>query len=215
MTTASFRPAAVAGLVGVGVAVVVVMSFELIFAVQAIVFLLALPMGLLIGWYANARDQTVRDQATRDQVLAPTSSGGGSAPTARIGWPRAIANGLVAGVITAVVLAVIYVLIRLLFLYLDDGFRAGGAAYVCSSGPDCGYQRALDEPRLREALEGAGVHDAAGYTAFFLEGQAYGAASLLVLVIGGSVVGAAGYRLASSRPTPSTIVSEGTRGSEG
>jgi hypothetical protein len=205
MTSASFRPAAVAGLVGLGVALVVVISFELIFAVQAIVFLLALPIGLLIGWYANTRDRTARE-------LAVVASGGAARSSAtRIGWPRAIANGFIAGVITAVALALLYVLLRLLFLYLDTGFRADGAAYACTSGPDCGYQRALDEPRVREALAEAGVHDAAAYTAFFLEGQVLGAASLLVLVIGGSVVGAAASRAASSGPAPSTIVAEGPR----
>ena len=196
------RPGVAAGLVGVGVAVVVVIGFELILAVQTIVFLLALPVGLLIGWYAVERERR-----------APAASvAAGSAPTeaGRIGWGRALGSGLVAGLITGLSLAVLYVLIRLLFLYLDNGFRAGGPPYVCTLGPECGYQRALDEPSLRAALDEAGVHDAAGYTAYFLEGQALGGATLLVLVLGGALAGAAAHRVASSGATSSTIAPEGT-----
>jgi hypothetical protein len=194
------RPGVVAGLVGVGVAMVVVVGFELILAVQAVVFLLALPVGLLIGWYAVEREQR---------------AGGGAAASARaggrrIGWGRALGSGLVAGLITGLSLAVLYVLIRLLFLYLDNGFRAGGPPYVCGLGPECGYQRALDEPSLRAALDEAGVHDAAGYAAYFLEGQALGGATLLVLVLGGAIAGAAAHRAASSGATSSTIAPEGT-----
>jgi hypothetical protein len=191
----------VAGLVGVGVAVVVVVGFELILAVQALVFLLALPVGLLIGWYAVERERTASARVAAGS--APTEAG-------RIGWGRALGSGLVAGLITGVSLAVLYVLIRLLFLYLDNGFRAGGPAYVCTLGPECGYQRALDEPTLRAAMDEAGVHDAAGYAAYFLEGQALGGATLLVLVLGGALVGAAAHRAASSGATSSTIAPEGT-----
>lgn len=196
------RPGVVAGLVGVGVAMVVVVGFELILAIQAVVFLLALPVGLLIGWYAVERERT----ASAASVAA--ASVGGAAP--RIGWGRALGGGLVAGLITGVSLAVLYVLIRLLFLYLDNGFRAGGPPYVCTLGPECGYERALDEPSLRAALEEAGIHDAAGYTAYFLEGQALGGATLLVLVLGGALAGAAAHRAGSSGATPSTIAREGT-----
>jgi hypothetical protein len=196
------RPGVVAGLVGIGVGTVVVIGFELILAVQAVVFLLALPVGLLIGWYAVERER--RGPAPGTAV----PSAGGAAP--HVGWGRALGSGLVAGLITGLSLAVLYVLIRLMFLYLDNGFRAGGPPYVCALGPECGYQRALDEPSLRAALDEAGVHDVAGYTAYFLEGQALGGATLLVLVIGGALAGAAAHRAASSGATPSTIAPEGT-----
>ena len=193
----------VAGLVGIGVAMVVVVGFELILAVQAIVFLLALPVGLLIGWYAVEREGRAPAAAG---LAAPAVRGAAS----RIGWGRALGSGLVAGLITGLSLAVLYVLIRLLFLYLDNGFRAGGPPYACTLGPECGYQRALDEPSLRAALDEAGVHDTAGYTAYFLESQALGGAALLVLVLGGSLAGAAARRAASSGATSSTIAPEGT-----
>jgi hypothetical protein len=188
------RPAVVAGLVGVGVAAVVVIGLALIFAVQILVFLAALPVGLLIGWYAGER------------AAAMAIASGASR---RIGWPQTAANGLVAGLITGLALAVFYALVRLTFLYLDNGFRAGGAPYDCSGGPDCSYQRALDEPVVRAALEAAGVRDAGGYTAYFLEGEALGAGALVVLVVAGSLFGGAIRRLASGGAGATTIGAEG------
>lgn len=186
-----------AGLVGIGVALVVVIAFELIFAVQALVFLLALPVGLLIGWYAIERERIVAVAA--DTEARP------------LGWPRATWDGVVAGVMTGVTLALVYVVIRLVFLYLDTGFRTSGPPYTCSTGPDCSYQRAVDEPSLRAALQHAGVHDAAGYTAYFLEGQALGGGALVLLVLAGSVAGAVGHRLTAGGTAPATIPAEGPR----
>jgi len=205
------RPAVVAGFVGVGVAVVVVIGFALVFAVQVLVFLLALPVGLLIGWYANARDRTAMTVAASGPSDRAEGVVASSRVPVRFGWPRALANGVIAGLFTGLALAVLYVLVRLLFLYLDTGFRAGGPPYACAAGPACGYQRALEEPRLREALEAAGVHDAAGYTAFFLEGQALGGGALVVLVLTGALIGAAPHALGSVRTPPSTIGGEGAR----
>lgn len=189
------KPAVAAGLVGVGVAAVVVIGFALVFAVQVLVFLVALPMGLLIGWYAGVRTRAV------------VATEGG--PGARLSWPRALADGLVAGLLTGLSLALLYVLVRLVFLYLDNGFRAGGPPYVCSSGPECSYQRALDQPTVRAALEGSGVRDAPGYTAYFLEGQALGGAALVILVVAGALVGSAADRAGSGGTSTSTIVAEG------
>lgn len=172
-------------------AVVVILSFALVFAIQAIVFLLALPIGLLIGWYANVRDRAAL-------TLAADRKRGGGSP--RMRRRRFLSNGFIAGLMTAVALAALYALIRLLFLYLDTGFRAGGPPYACSIGPECGYRRALEEPTVRAALEAAGVHDAAGYTAFFLEGQAVGAGTLFGLVIGGSMVVSAGFAIVWRTP---------------
>jgi len=205
------RPAIVAGLVGVGVAVVVVIGFALVFAVQVLVFLLALPVGMLIGWYANTRDRAAMTLAASGPSGGAGGVVGGDHVSSRLGWPRALGNGLLAGLMTGLALAALYVLIRLLFLYLDTGFRAGGPPYACTTGPECGYQRALEEPRLREALQGAGVRDAAGYTAFFLEGQALGGGALVVLVLAGALIGAAPHALGSVRAPPSTIGEEGAR----
>jgi len=189
------KPAIAAGLVGVGVAAVVVIGFALVFAVQVLVFLVALPMGLLIGWYAGVR--------TRAVVATEGGPGG------RVSWPRALADGLVAGLLTGLSLALFYVLVRLAFLYLDNGFRTGGPPYVCSLGPECSYQRALDQPAVRAALEESGVRDAPAYTAYFLEGQALGGAALVLLVVAGALVGSAADRAGSGGTSASTIVAEG------
>jgi hypothetical protein len=187
------RPGVAAGLVGAGVAVVVAIAFELVFAVQVGVFLLALPTGLLIGWYAVERAQRSLPAGTRP------------------GWGIVLADGLVAGLITGLALALVYVSIRLVFLFFDDGFRAGGAPYTCARGPECSYQRAIDDPRVRPALESAGVRDAGSYTSYFLDGQLSGGFALVALVTVGGVLGAAGHRLGAAGPTSSTILAEGPR----
>lgn len=199
------RPAVIAGWVGVGVAVIVVLSFELVFAVQAIVFLLALPVGLLIGYHANARDRSATALAAEQ----------GSTAGRRLGWGRSVANGLVAGLMTGIALAVLYVLIRLVFFYLDTGFRAGGPPYSCTNGPDCTYQRSLDDPNIRAALENAGVHDAAGYTGFFLESQALGGGTLVALVLGGSLAGSVLLRVSSHQTPPLTTRAASTEADAG
>jgi hypothetical protein len=187
------RPGVAAGLVGAGVAIVVAIAFELVFAVQVAVFLLALPTGLLMGWYAVERARRALPAGTRP------------------GWGSVVGDGVLAGAITGLALALVYVSIRLVFLFLDDGFRAGGAPYACSRGAECSYQRALDDPRVRPALEAAGVRDVGAYQAYFLEGQLSGAAALIILVTAGGVVGAVGHRLGSSGPSSSTILAEGPR----
>jgi hypothetical protein len=190
------RPAVVAGFVGVGVAVIVVIGFALVLAVQVLVFLLALPVGLLIGWYAVERERA----ATATRMASGATE---------LGWPRALGSGVLAGFMTGLALAALYVLVRLVFLYLDTGFRAGGPPYTCAAGPECGYQRALDEPTLRAALDEAGVNDAAGYAGYFLEGQALGGAALVVLVLAGALIGSAVHRARWAGTPASTIVAEG------
>jgi hypothetical protein len=137
-------------------------------------------MGTVIGWYALERERA-----------APRPGVGG-----RRDAGSALIAGSIAGLMTALALALFYVAVRLAFLYLDDGFRAGAAPYACGSGPECAYLRALDEPPIRAALQEAGVRDAAGYAAFFLEGQAVGGATLTVLVLAGALAasGVSGLR---------------------
>lgn len=186
------RQAVVAGYVGIGVALVIILSFELVFAVQPIVFLLALPAGLLIGYYANARDAAGGSPAAAargDATVAP----------ARLGWGRIGVNAAIAGAMTALALALVYVAIRLLFLYFDSGFRAGGPPYECATGLGCAYARSLDDRTLRQVLDEAGVRDAAGFGAYFLEGQLFGGASLVALVMVGAAAGAGLYGVARPR----------------
>jgi hypothetical protein len=49
------RGAIAAAFVGIGMAVTIVASFMLIIPIQEVIWLLAFPSGLLIGYYANQR----------------------------------------------------------------------------------------------------------------------------------------------------------------
>ncbi len=171
------RGAIFAGWVGVGMAAVIVLSFELVVPLQSVVFLMAPLAGLLIGYYANAR---FHDPATP--------------------WRRILANGLYAGLVTGVALAVMYVGVRLLFVYADDGYRIAsqGGQIACSTGPDCTYHRYLDDPPSAAQLRAAGVTDAASFQSYYLRQQLDGALVLVVLVGIGGILGAAGY--GASRP---------------
>jgi len=172
------RGAIFAGWVGLGMAVVIAMGLELIVAVQSLVFLAALPAGLLIGAYAETRSARRRP------------------------WRRVLANAMWAGLVTAVSLAILYGGIRLLFVYADSGYRdAGqGGPLVCRTGPQCTYERYLGAGRGPE-LEAAGVHDAADFERFVLQGQLNGAITILTLTIGGAVIGGAMSAFRSAAPT--------------
>ena len=71
------RGAITAAYVGIGMAVTIVVSFMLFIPIEWIIWLLALPSGLLIGYYANQRS---------DRRAGP--------------WGRILVNGLFAGFVT-------------------------------------------------------------------------------------------------------------------
>jgi hypothetical protein len=179
------RGAVFAGWVGIGMALVVAIAFELIIAVQALVFIVAPFMGVLIGVYANNRSERHRP------------------------WRRVLANAAYAGLVTAVGLAVLYASIRLLFVYADSGYRdaAQGGQLQCRPGPDCTYQRLLGAGG-GPTLEAAGVTDAASFEQLVLREQASGALILIGLITGGALVGGAikglgpAPRPAIARPLP-------------
>jgi hypothetical protein len=179
------RGAIFAGWVGLGMAVVMAIGFELIVAVQSLVFLIALPAGLLIGSYANTRSERRRP------------------------WARVIANALWAGLVTALSLAIFYGGVRLLFVYADSGYRdpGQGGPLVCATGPECTYQRYLGAGRGPE-LELAGVHDAADFEGFVLQGQLNGALAIVTLTLGGAVAGGALYALRGAATGASTGLRE-------
>lgn len=153
------RGAIVAGWVGVGMAAVIVLSFELVIPLQTVVFLFAPLAGVLIGYYANARAER----------------GAGA-------WGRFLANAAYAGAVTGLSLALMYGAVRLLFFYADQGFRPDtqGGAVTCQSGADCTYQRYLADPASAQELRAAGVTDAAGFERYFLRQQLDGGITLVV-----------------------------------
>ncbi len=155
-----------AGWVGLGTALVVVIAFELILAVQSLVFLIAPLVGAVIGTYASVRSERWRPRG------------------------RVIANAAYAGVVSGVGLAVLYAAIRLIFVYGDSGGLPDGTTLDCPPGPGCAYARYVDAGR-GDDLAAVGITDAASFEAAAWREQAAGGATLIVLVLGGSLVGGA------------------------
>ncbi|MBA3777755.1 MAG: hypothetical protein H0X16_00330 [Chloroflexi bacterium] len=179
------RGAIFAGWVGLGMAVVIAISFELVVAIQSIVFMLAPVTGVLIGFYANARSERRRP------------------------WWRLFVNAAYAGLVTGLSLALLYGGIRLLFVYADNGYRDPGLGgqIICTTGPSCTYERYLDAGRGDE-LTRLGVSDAQTFERYVLAEQLNGALTLFGLTTGGALVGGALYGLAGrsngSRPAYAT-----------
>ncbi|MGH2408601.1 MAG: hypothetical protein ACRDF7_11055 [Candidatus Limnocylindrales bacterium] len=179
------RGAIFAGWVGLGMAVVIAMGFELILTVQTLVFIAAVPAGLLVGAYANSRSVRRRP------------------------WRRLFGNAIWAGLVTALSLAILYGGIRLLFVYADSGYRDAtqGGPLSCSTGPDCTYQRYLADGRGPD-LEAAGVHDAADFERFVLQGQLNGALTIVILTLGGAIIGGAIHGLRGGAPRAPEVVGQ-------
>ena len=185
MTVASTaEPASVAGLpppgrfidkgakfaanVGIGMALVIAIAFELIVAVQSLPFIIAPLAGLLIGGYANQRSERWRPRR------------------------RVFANAAYAGFVTGLSLAIIYVLLRLLFIFVDTGTLPTGATLTCQTGPDCTYQRYVQLGE-KDQLAAAGIVDGPSFGAAALREQLNGGVILVLLTTGGALV-AAGFR---------------------
>ena len=97
------RGAITAAYVGIGMAVTIVVSFMLFIPIEWIIWILALPSGLLIGYYANQRS---------DRRAGP--------------WGRILVNGLFAGLVTGLTAAVLLLVIKGLFFYADNGYPRPG-----------------------------------------------------------------------------------------
>ena len=162
------RGAVTAAYVGIGVAVTVGISFLLIIPIEPVVWLLALPSGLLIGYYANQRSNRVHG------------------PLRRI-----LVNGSVAALVTGLTMALLLLAVKALFFFADDGYRDPGLGgrLQCAGGADCVYERYLDEGRGPD-LEAIGVTDAASFTGFYWEEQFRSAGLVLVLTALGGLGGA-------------------------
>ncbi len=168
------RGAVFAGWVGVGMALVIAIAFELIVAVQSLVFIIAIPAGMLIGGYANAKAERWRPMR------------------------RVFLNAVYAGCVTGLALALMYGLLRLVFVFGDTGSLPDGTSMTCQAGPDCTFQRYVREGHGDE-LAKAGVTDGPSFGAYAVHEELVGGAVILVFTVGGSLV-AAGWR--SVRPIP-------------
>ncbi len=173
------RGAIFAGWVGLGMGLVIAIAFELIVAIQPLVFLLALPAGALIGAYANVRSERWRPRG------------------------RVLTNAAYAGLVTGVGLALLYVAIRLLFIYADSGYRVDsqGGQLACSPGPACTYERYLAAGRGPE-LRASGVSDGVSFERFVLGEHLSGGLTLIALSAVGALI--AGGLRASRTPPPAS-----------
>ena len=171
-----------AGWVGIGVAIVVVISFALIIAVQPLVWLAAPIAGVLVGSYANHRSARWRPR-----------------------W-RVLANAAWAGLVTGVSLALFYAAVRLLFVYFDAGYRpeSQGGQIDCARGPECVYMRYVDEGR-GDAMAEAGLVDGATFERAMLADQLTGALLLTGLTMAGAL-GAGAVRAVRQPPAADTVL---------
>jgi hypothetical protein len=178
------RGAIFAGWVGLGMAVVIAISFELIIAVQALVFVSAPFAGILIGYYANQRSVRFRPR-----------------------W-RLFVNSGYAGLVTGVSLALIYVALRLLFIYADSGYRpvTMGGQLDCGTGPGCTYARFIDEGFAAD-LEADGITDAAGFESAVWRWQGESILIITLATLAGAM-GAAGVRALRKPPSPEAASAE-------
>jgi hypothetical protein len=178
MTRIVDRGALAAAYVGIGMAVTIGVSFLLVIPIEPVFVLLALPAGLLIGYYANQRS---------DRRSGP--------------WSRIIANALFAGMVTALTMGVLLLGIKALFFFADNGYRDPGLGgqITCQPGADCVYQRYVDNGRGPD-LATAGVTDASSFARFYWSQQLATAGSLVLLTAVGGLGG--GLLYGAFRPKP-------------
>jgi hypothetical protein len=145
-------------------ALVIAIAFELIIAVQTVVFLVAPLAGILIGVYANVRSERWRPR-----------------------W-KVLTNAAYAGLVTGVALALLYVVLRLVFVYGDTGTRPDGTRIDCAGGPACTYARYVEAGRGDE-LTALGITDARSFEAATWQEQLTGGALLVFVTTAGAIVG--------------------------
>ena len=185
MTRIVDRGALTAAYVGIGMAVTIGVSFLLVIPIEPIFLLLALPAGMLIGYYANQRS---------DRRAGP--------------WSRIVGNALFAGLATALTLAALLLVVKALFFFGDGGFPdfnrvdpATGQPIPpsCESGANCVYSRYLADDRGAD-LASIGVTDTASFSAFYWNQQVATAAFMIVLTTGGALGGGVLYGLFRPKP---------------
>ena len=170
MTRLVDRGAIVAAYVGIGMPVTIAISFLLVIPIEPIYWLLAVPAGLLIGYYANQRS---------DRRSGP--------------WSRIVGNAAYAGLVTGVTMAALLLAVKALFFFADNGYRPTelGGSLTCSGGADCVYERYRAGSSAE--LAAAGISDAGSFTTFYWGQQLSSAGTVLVLTLLGGVGGGALY----------------------
>jgi hypothetical protein len=177
------RGALTAAIVGLGMAVTLAISFLLIIPIEPVYWILSVPAGLLIGYYANARSARGRGH-----------------------WLKLFANGVFAGVVTGLSLAVLLLGVKALFFIADDGYRDPGLGgrLTCTPGADCVYQRYLVDQSA--ALRTAGVTDAVTFGSFYWAQQWSTAGLLLTVTTGSALAGGALFGVTRPRSKAASAV---------
>ncbi len=185
MTRFVDRGAIVAAYVGIGMAATIAVSFLLVIPIEPVYWLLTVPAGLLIAYYANQRS---------DRRNGP--------------WGRIIANGLFAAAVTAISLAILLVGVKALFFFADDGYRTAslGGSLSCRTGAECVMARYVAAGRGPE-LAASGVMDAATFTTFYWNQQLTTAGTLVGLCLASGLVGALVYGGTRPRATAAATAS--------
>ncbi|HEY2915863.1 MAG TPA: hypothetical protein VGI98_01480 [Candidatus Limnocylindrales bacterium] len=173
--------AVAAAFVGIGMAVTIGISFLLVIPIEPVYWVLSVPAGLLIGYYANTRAARLRGE-----------------------WLPILGNGLVSGLATGLTLAALLLGVKALFFAADDGYRDAdaGGRISCSTGADCVYQRYLLQQG--DALRAAGVTDAQSFSTFYWSQQWETAGTLVASATGFGLLGAALY--GATRPPAKPLV---------
>jgi hypothetical protein len=171
MTRFVDRGAVTAAYVGIGMAVTVAVSFLLVIPIEPIYWLLAVPSGLLIGYYANQRS---------DRRQGP--------------WARIVANALLAGVATGLTMAALLLAVKALFFFADNGYpdfnrvdpqTRAAIPPSCADGAGCVYARYLANGSGSE-LAAAGVTDVEGFSRLYWTQQLSSAGTIFAFAtIGG------------------------------
>jgi hypothetical protein len=171
------RGAITAAYVGIGMAVTIGASFLLVIPIEPIYWLLALPAGMLIGYYANQRS---------DRKAGP--------------WSRIVANGIFAALVTGLTLAALLLAVKALFFYADSGYPdfnrtdADGMSIppTCQPGPGCVYARYLAAGSEAD-FAAVGVTDVGSFTNVYWRQQFVTAGTLIALTVGGGLLGGLAY----------------------
>ena len=178
MTRLVDRGAIVAAYVGIGMAVTIAISFLLVIPIEPIYWLLAVPSGLLIGYYANQRS---------DRRAGP--------------WSRILANAAYAGLLTGLTMAALLLGVKALFFFADNGYPDFNRADpetrqpippFCDPGAGCVFARYVAIGNGPE-LAAAGITDAATFTRFYWGQQVSSAGTVLVLTLLGGLGGGVLY----------------------
>jgi hypothetical protein len=182
------RGAITAAYVGIGMAVTIGVSFLLVIPIEPIYWFLALPAGLLIGYYANQRS---------DRRKGP--------------WSRIVLNALFAGVVTGVTMGALLLPIKGLFFFADNGYpdfnRVDAKTHqvvppLCDSGAACVYARYLANGS-GPAFAAAAVNNVDGFTRLYWGQQFSTAGTLVVLTTIGGLLGGVAY--GATRPKPRAL----------